>query len=125
MRLPEIHQILVKVTQEDIDDATHGASDCPLARAIYRAYGDHVFVGRKEVWFQNWGSINHKISDLPEEAVDFNNKFDACKLDDPSDRGSLKPFEFELDVPRLYKVEDFAQQGVQNSLTFRTKDRIL
>jgi hypothetical protein len=65
----------VTVTQRDINRGREGSrsSNCPLARAIRRALGDHAPVG---VGFVAWERGDGRFVSLPKKARQFRSDFD-------------------------------------------------
>ncbi len=77
--------MVIEVTQEDIDTGCVKASfDCPLARAISRAYEAEASVSFDCTW------VGGRRIPLPKAACEFYHAFD--------DRLPVRPFRFELEI---------------------------
>lgn len=82
-------KVRVNVTQRDIDKATDGPSDCPVARALRRKFPNKtVAVYMVDILIEGIGFIT-----LPEKVVDFVDVFDTLP------RSASKPMRFTLTVP--------------------------
>lgn len=80
--------MLIHVTQEDIDKGVRvSCEECPLARAVSRAYGTPIRVGAELIQFFS-SKIDRNSVNLPPEALRFRIAFDKGL--------PVKPFSFEI-----------------------------
>lgn len=81
--------MLIRVTEEHIENGSAGCSHCPVALAIQDAGYPEAAVFYQTAWLDGPGDVQVK---LPEEATMFIFAFD-------NDR-PLQPFEFDLPIPQ-------------------------
>lgn len=79
--------MLIKVTQEDIDNGSVSAGFCPIALALDRTLGDPAPV---IAVYENMLEIDGEFYAIPAAASEFVRRFDAGE--------SVDPFEFDLDL---------------------------
>lgn len=82
--------VKVEVTQEDIDAAKpQDMKNCPLAKAVSRAYGKKVEISSIHAWVGVFTSAR-----LPQIAIDFFSAFDNGR--------KVKPISFKLDFVTMF-----------------------